>query len=162
MNAIILLIYFSKAFDSINHKFIQSILRMYGFGPTILNWIKTLFSNRDARVLMRGEFTGKILLGQGVPQGDIISPYIFILAIEVLLIKIIYTKNIKGIRYAKTDSRNEAFADDATVFMEGEEEYLQAALNYLDIFSKISGLTCNLDKTKVMPLGSFDINSQVC
>ena len=76
-NAIIFLIDFSKAFDSINHNFIQSVLKMYGFGPIILNWIRTFFTNRDAQVLMRGEFTGKISLGQGVPQGDIISPYIY-------------------------------------------------------------------------------------
>ena len=70
-----------------------------------------------------------------------------------------YTKNIEGITYAKSDSRNEAFADDATLFMEGEEEYLQAALDYLEAFSKMSGLTCNLDKTKVIPIGSFDIKN---
>ena len=46
LNAIILLIDFSKAFDSIDHNFIQSVLKLYGFGPVILNWIKTFFSNR--------------------------------------------------------------------------------------------------------------------
>ena len=35
--AIILLIDFKKAFDSINHRYIQSVLTMYGFGPSILN-----------------------------------------------------------------------------------------------------------------------------
>ena len=69
---------------------------MYGFGPSILNWITTFFTNNDARVLMRGEFTMKISLGQGVPQGKVISPYIFIMAVEVLLINITYTKISRG------------------------------------------------------------------
>ena len=92
--AIILLIDFKKAFDSINHRYIQSVLAMYGCGPCILNWINKFFSDREACILMKGYFSERIFLMQGVPQGDIISPYIFILAVEILLIKINYTKHI--------------------------------------------------------------------
>merc|ERR1712055_269841 len=101
------------------------------------------FSNRDARLLMRGNFSERILLKQGVPQGDIISPYIFVLAVEVVLIKLNYTKNItgiKGITYSKREARSEAFADDASVFMLREEGNLRNAIMYLRAFSKISGL----------------------
>ena len=101
--AIILLIDFSKAFDSIDHEYIQNTLSLYGFGPIILNWTKSFFYNREACVLMKGFFTERILLRQGVPQGDIISPYIFILAVEVLLIKINNTINVKGITFAKKE-----------------------------------------------------------
>ena len=125
---------------------------MYGFGASILNWIKTFFSNRDARVMMRQEFTERITLGQGVPY----SPYIFILAIYALLIKIMYTKNIKGITDAGSDSRGDAFADDINLYMERKSEYLQAALDYFKAFSEIFGLVCNLDKTKIVPIGNFD------
>ena len=68
-----------------------------------------------------GHLASKILLEQGVPQGDVISPYIFILMVEILLIKINYTKNLKGIRYAKRESRSETFADDTTVILERSE-----------------------------------------
>ena len=68
-----------------------------------------------------------------------------------------FTKSIQGISYAKTDSRGEAFADNAGLHMERKEEYLQAALDYLEAFSKISGLICNLEKTNVMPIGYFDL-----
>ena len=46
---------------------------------------------------MKGYFSERIRLREGVPQGDIICPYVFILAVETLLIKINYTKHIKGI-----------------------------------------------------------------
>ena len=83
---------------------IFSVLNLYGFGPSILNWIQKKFSDREATVLMKGNFTERIFLRQGVPQGDIISPYIFILAVEILLIKINYTKHIKGIVFSKHES----------------------------------------------------------
>ena len=66
--AIILLIYFSKAFDSINHEYIQNVLSLYGFGPNILKWINKLFTGRETTVLMKGSFTESIKLRQGVPQ----------------------------------------------------------------------------------------------
>ena len=59
---IILLIDFSKAFDSINHRYIQSVLNISGFGQNILKWIHCFFSNRDACVLMKGIFTERIFL----------------------------------------------------------------------------------------------------
>ena len=39
-------------------------------------------------------------------QGDVVSPYLFILAVEVLLIKTNNTKLIKGITYAQNESRS--------------------------------------------------------
>ena len=57
-------------------------------------------SNRSAKILLGGHLTEEILLGQGVPQGDIISPYLFIIMIEILLIKITKSKNITGKTYA--------------------------------------------------------------
>ena len=73
----------------------------------IRRWNSIFFSNKEAYILLGGELTNKILLEQGVPQGDVVSPYIFILAVEILLIKINHTKNIKGITYAKKESRSE-------------------------------------------------------
>merc|ERR1712059_191666 len=94
------------------------VLNLYGFGPSILNCINKFFSNREACILMKGYFTERIFLRQGVPQGDIISQYIFILAVEILLIKINYTKYIKGIVFSKHESRSETFADGTSIFME--------------------------------------------
>ena len=50
---------------------------------------------------MDGHLTKNILLEQGFPQGDIILPYIFIIAVEILLIKITKTKNLKGVKIKK-------------------------------------------------------------
>ena len=117
----------------------------------------------EAYILLGGHLTSKIMLEQGVPQGDVISPYIFILMVEILLIKINYTKNLKGIRYAKEESRSETFADDTTVILERSEEYLRYALKCLVDFHKLSGLQCNIDKTMVIPIGGItDPTIKIC
>ena len=161
--ALILLIDFRKAFDSLDHTFMHNTLALLGFGPDIITWIKLFFTNRDAQILMGGHMSDKILLSQGVPQGDVISPYIFILMVEILLIKINHTKNLKGITYAQHEARSETFADDTTVFLERNEHNLRKATQYITQFHSISGLACNLDKTVVIPIGTnTDINDQLC
>ena len=87
---------------------------MFNFGQSIRRWISLFFSNREAYILLGGELTKKILLEQGIPQGDVISPFV-ILAGEIFLIKINHTKNLRGITHAKNEFRSETFADDASI-----------------------------------------------
>ena len=155
-SALILLIDFKKAFDSINHTFIFNTLKTLGFGSDIIRWVRTFLTQRNAQILLGGHLTDSISLEQGVPQGDIISPYIFILMVEILLIKITRTKNIKGIIYALTEAKAEAFADDTTLFMTRTKNNLIHATKYIQQFHRISGLACDLDKTHVIPLGKKD------
>ena len=152
--SLILLIDFRKAFDSIDHNFITTVLKELGFGNDIIKWISLFFDSREAYILLGGNLSKKILLEQGVPQGDVISPYIFIVAVEILLIKITYTKNLTGITFGSVEGRSETFADDTTIYLERTSENLRMAVKYLKDFSEISGLQCNLDKTSVIPIGT--------
>ena len=143
--------------------FHKNTLKTLGFGPDIVSWISTFLKNREAQILLNGHLTECIHLEQGVPQGDIISPYLFIIMVEILLIKITCTKNITGLTYATMESRAETFADDTTLFMERNEANLRNATKYIQQFHKISGLSCNLDKTCVIPIGNHsNKDEQIC
>ena len=69
---------------------------MMGFGEDMREWIKIFFNNREANVIINGHLSSTIKLQQGVPQGDVVSPYIFLLMVEILLIKITKTKHLTG------------------------------------------------------------------
>ena len=90
---LILLIDFNKVCDSIDHAFLDNALKILGFGDNMRNWINIFFSSREANVVINGHMSSTLKLQQGLPQGDIVSPYIFLLIVEILLIKITKTKN---------------------------------------------------------------------
>ena len=87
-----------------------------------------------------------------------VSPVVFILAV-----KINHTTNIEGITYAKKESRTETFADDTSIFVKRNPEYLRDCMSILKHFARISGLQCSLEKTSVIPIGgNFDMTDRLC
>ena len=41
---------FEKAFDYIDHTFILTVLKSYGFGPDFIQWVKTFLNNAESCV----------------------------------------------------------------------------------------------------------------
>ncbi len=54
----------------------------------MVKMVMTLLNGRKARVILEEGYSGDIHIKRGTPQGDRSSPYLFIIVIEVLLIKI--------------------------------------------------------------------------
>ena len=71
------------------------------------------------------------------------SPYVFILMVEFLLIKINYSDQIEGITWAKSEGRSETFADDTTIYIKRSEDNLRTCVKYIEDFANISCLHCN-------------------
>ena len=55
-------------------------------------------------------------IGRGCRQGDPISPYIFILCVEVLGIMIRKSKDVKGIKINNVEFKLSKYADDTQMF----------------------------------------------
>ena len=51
---LLLLIEFEKAFDSLEFDFIFDSLQFYGFGPSIIQWIKSLYRNSSCCITNNG------------------------------------------------------------------------------------------------------------
>ena len=152
-SALMVAIDFRKAFDSINHSFIDTCLKTLNFGESFRKWVQLFFTNRETYLMMNGFMEEKIYLQQGVPQGDILSPLIFLLVVEFLLLKIGYTKTLKGVFFPHGEARAEAYADDTTIGISRDSENLRNLIGIINNFSLISGLHANIDKTHVIPIG---------
>ena len=86
-----------KAFDSLDHDFIIATLKKFGFKSNFINWIKIFLNDQESCVLNGGVTTKYFKLERGACQGDSISAYLFILALEILFILIKNNENIQGI-----------------------------------------------------------------
>ena len=76
---------FRKAFDRVDHRFLDRVLVELGLGTHIRRLIGSLFSGARSKLFINGQFTGPISLERGVRQGCPLSPLLFTLATEVLL-----------------------------------------------------------------------------
>ena len=73
-----------KAFDTLDHNFLMFTLQKYGFVKNFFSWIKILLENLESCVLNGNSTTKYFLLGRDALQGDLISAYLFTLALEIL------------------------------------------------------------------------------
>ena len=72
-----------KAFDSLDHDFLLSVLKKIGFGENFICWVKISLNDQQSCTINRGFTTPYFNLEKGARQGDPISGYLFILALEV-------------------------------------------------------------------------------
>lgn len=111
----------SKAYDRVDWSFLRAILWKMGFGDKFVSLIWEFISTVSYKILLGGREIGSVLSTRGIRQGDPISPYLFILILEVLDSMIYRHKRVDslhGIKVARdaTKVTNLFFADDCYIF----------------------------------------------
>ena len=160
MDAIILLIDFEKAFDSISWSFLDKALAKFNFGSDFRKWVKVLYANSESAVINNGYFTRFFKLERGVRQGCPLSVYLFILVVELLACEIRNNTLIKGIPLINCELKISQMADDTTIFLK-EENSIPVLFDVLKKFAICSGLKTNIEKTKAYNFGKNIRNSRL-
>ena len=91
---------------------------------------------------------------RGVRQGCPLSPYLFVLSLEVLASAIRSDNDIKGISVNQKEIKLSLYADDTTLILDGSKVALETPLDVIEKFSKISVLKLNTKKTEALWIGS--------
>jgi len=147
----------SKAFDSVQWCFVLKSLEAIGFPERYIHWIKLCISTPSFSVQVNGELAGYFQSKRGLRQGCSLSPYLFVLCMNVLSHKI--DKAVKERRFQfhprckNLSLTHLCFADDLMVFVEGTRESIEGALSVFDGFEKWSGLCISLEKSTIYMAG---------
>jgi hypothetical protein len=116
-----------KAFDSVSHKYTETILEKYGFGPQCINCFKTLHSKITAKILVNGHLSESIDIERGYKQGDALSCAFFILGIDPLIRNTNNDPTIRRIDIKTKKTKREvkckagAYADDVHVICRSDK-----------------------------------------
>ena len=148
---------FSKAFDSISKSFLLHAFKIFGFGNTFQKWVSILMQNTTSSINHGGWVSEYFDVACGIRQGCPFSPLAFVLAVELLAIKI-RNHSIVGIEVPslvhgqKSYLKIKQMADDTTLFLKDKNDMIQAE-NLFNVFQSFSGLKLNAKKTKALKIG---------
>jgi len=152
--SVLVLLDFSKAFDTVWREKLLVSLHQMGLPLQILKWLKEFLRNRTAQVRFNGTLSGSVPMHQGVPQGSVLSPLLFILYINDLANKL-PAGNIYSM-----------FADDVAILARHHsiKKAAAAAQKAVDVVVKWAvewRLTLNIDKCEVSLFSSYTHDATV-
>lgn len=127
---LLIFIDFQEAFDTLEWNFLFNCLDIFNFGPKFKRWINTFYKNIQSCVTNNGLLSEYFNLTCGVRQGDPLSPYLFLLAVENLAIAMRENMEIKG-----QGTKQLQYADDTTAVL-SDIESANKLFQFLDKFKK--------------------------
>lgn len=148
MVSVLILLDFSKAFDTLDHRLLCAKLNYYGFNSDALKLISSFLSNRSQKIIYNNSESSSISIYSGVPQGSILSPLLFI----------IYTIDIIN---SPIFCETQAYADDTQLYYSFHHLNIAQAtqninhdLEAIRSLSEQHNLKLNSSKSKVICIGT--------
>ena len=114
---ILIFLDFKKAFHTVEWHYLFDCLKVFNFGPDLINWVKTFYRNIEGCIINNGLTSDYFTLARGVRQGDPLSPYLFLLVMETLAISIRKNPEINGIKIDNNETKVVQYADDTTAVL---------------------------------------------
>ena len=146
-----------KAFDSIHRESLWKILRHYGVPAKLVRVVSMLYSDFRCQVICDTELTGTFNISSGVKQGCILSPFLFILAMDWIM-KNSTEGERRGIRWtmtmaATTTLEDLDFADDIALLSHRHQD-MQEKTDAMSTTAGSLGLKISAKKTKSMRMNA--------
>ena len=137
---------FKKAFDCVQYPQLLNKIEELDISNQAFAWIKDYLTNRKQRTLANGILSDYLPVTQGVPQGSILGPLLYI----------IYANDISNIF---TRCKSVFYSDDTVLFIQGNnlgelETAIQEDLDKLQSWCNDNKIFVNAKKTKYMLFGS--------
>ncbi|KAJ0599091.1 putative RNA-directed DNA polymerase [Helianthus annuus] len=156
--AFLLKVDFEKAYDNVNWGFVRMAMVQMGFPPLWCDWVHGILSSARAAVLVNGSPTFDFQCYKGMRQGDPLSPFLFLIVMEILsccLEKAVEIGAVSGVRLPNNGPvlSHLLYADDALIMGDWSEESIVNVVRILRGFHICSGLKINLAKSNIFGIG---------
>ena len=149
-----------KAFDMVDREYLIKVLKGMNFGENFISYINCIFKGNFSTIVTNGVRELGFSIERGVRQGDGVSALLFIIALQPLMNTIKNDNRIRGIKIGDKNIKLELLADDTTVYIKDERD-AEVVLEIFAEFTKVSGLTINEDKSKILWLGKKPVKRKI-
>ena len=163
MPALLFKLDIAKAFDSVSWEYLLELLEKRGFSVRWRNWIFLILASSSSSVMLNGVPGPFFHHERGLRQGDPLSPYLFILAIDTLhRLFVLATEEgeLTELRGRHASIRLSLYADDAALFLNPRKEEVDTTLKILEHFGEATGLKVNLTKSLVAAIRCTELDLQ--
>lgn len=147
----------AKAFDTISWEFLFSCLEGLRLPMPLLSLLRACICTTSFMVGYNGTVNGYFKGKRGLRQGDPLSPYLFVIAMNCLSHMINKAAAEERIKYhhncREMRLTHLSFADDLLIFIDGSIESVQCVLQVLHEFELRSGLAVSFQKTSFFASG---------
>lgn len=142
----------SKAYDTVKWIFLRAIMIKLGFVENWVNLIMRCVTSVSYAVRLNHSIVGNIYPSRGLRQGDLLSPYLFVLCAQGL--SSIFTRAVelrlfKGVKIAASCPviSHIFFANDSLVFFRAKKEDGLQVRKCLLAYERASGQVVNYEKS---------------
>ena len=150
--SVLTLLDFSKAYDTVWREKLLLHMLNTGIPPTFIHWIRSFLNDRRGRVQLFSVFSSSQRFTQGLPQGSVLAPLLFLFYINDLASTL------------NDDAVIALFANDVSILTpagkrEDAEATTQSVVNSVVTWSQEWKLNLNAEKSEVCPFSTWLNNS---
>jgi hypothetical protein len=145
----------AKAYDRLEWNFLRATMTSMNFPINLINTIMNCVSTVSFSILVNGKPTEKFVPERGLRQGDPLSPYLFIICVDVFsaLIKNAQQNElIHGVKIAPgaPEITHLFFADDSLMICRANKEETTQIQSIITQYQMASGQMVNYNKSELV------------
>lgn len=142
-----------KAYDRLEWNFIRNVLHKFNLPPQLITWIMICIESASLSLNINGNISNFWRPARGIKQGDPLSPYIFIMCINFLILKFLdghCSGKFDGLKINKHTPPIPilCFADNCIIVCKTNTKCINFVQYTLNLFAIEACLSINWEKTK--------------